>query len=106
MLLLIKFKYIISRDLFVISIAVSALRGIYFSLLEERNIPEISTGISEGLISMIGFSPDVFMPILGGYLLDKFPEGLGYQYYFGAIAMICWVGVFMGVYVLRGKKKL
>ena len=71
---------------------------------EESNIPEISTGISVGLISMVGFSPDVFMPILGGYLLDKFPEGLGYQYYFGAIAMICWVGVFMGVYVLRGRK--
>ena len=90
--------------IFVLSIAVSALRGIYFSMLEESNIPEISTGIAVGLISMIGFSPDVFMPILGGYLLDKFPEGLGYQYYFGAIAMICWVGVFMGVYVLRGRK--
>ena len=90
--------------IFVMSIAVSALRGIYFSMLEESNIPEISTGIAVGLISMIGFSPDVFMPILGGYLLDKFPGGLGYQYYFGAIAMICWVGVFMGVYVLRGRK--
>ena len=88
----------------VISIAVSSLRGIYFSMLEETNISKTSTGVVVGFVSMIGFSPDIFMPILGGYLLDRFSEGLGYRYYFGAIAMICWAGVPIGFYFIRRSK--
>ncbi len=46
------------------SLAVFALRGIYFALLEEGGIPMKVTGIATGLISMVGFTPDIFMPLI------------------------------------------
>ncbi|MEW5901728.1 MAG: MFS transporter, partial [Acidobacteriota bacterium] len=64
------------------SLAIFALRGIYFALLEEGGIPLAVTGTAAGIVSVVGFTPDVFMPIVGGVLLDRYPGGLGYRYFF------------------------
>lgn len=75
------------------SIAVYAMRGIYFALLEEGSIPIAVTATAAGVISAVGFTPDIFMPLLGGVLLDKFPGALGYRYFFLTTAAICLVGL-------------
>lgn len=75
------------------SIAIFAMRGIYFALLEESGVPTFMTGTATGLISAIGFTPDVFMPLLGGHLLDAFPGDTGYRYLFGIIALLCLCGI-------------
>lgn len=75
------------------SIAIFALRGVYFALLEESGIPTIVTGTATGIVSVIGFAPDVFMPLLGGALLDAFPGEAGYRIYFGFIAFLCVGGL-------------
>ena len=75
------------------SIAVYAMRGIYFALLEEGHIPMAVTATAAGVISAVGFTPDIFMPLLGGVLLDKFPGALGYRYFFLTTAAICLVGL-------------
>lgn len=75
------------------SIAVFAIRGIYFALLEEGGIPLSVTGTAAGIVSTIGFSPDIFMPILGGVLLDTFPGAEGYRYFFLSTAAICALGL-------------
>ena len=41
-----------------------ALRGIYFALLEEAAIPSALTGTATGLISLVAYTPDVFVPVL------------------------------------------
>ncbi len=74
------------------SIAVFALRGIYFALLEEGGVPLAVTGTAGGIVSAIGFTPDVFMPMLGGVLLDRFPGMQGYRYYYLSVAAICAIG--------------
>ena len=51
------------------------------------------TGTAVGVVSAIGFTPDFFMPILGGMLLDSHPGVLGYRYYFGVIAIMSICGV-------------
>jgi MFS transporter, GlpU family, inner membrane protein len=73
----------------VASIAIFALRGVYFALLEEGGVPLIVTGTAAGVVSVIGFTPDIFMPMLGGVLLDRYPGGWGYRYLFAVIVGLC-----------------
>jgi sugar phosphate permease len=77
----------------VVSLAVFAMRGIYFALLEEGGVPLVLTGTAAGVVSAIGFMPDIFMPILGGALIDNFPGAAGYRYFFFIVAGICAVGL-------------
>ncbi len=75
------------------SIAVFAMRAIYFALLEEGGVPMAVTGTAAGVISVLGFTPDIFIPPLGGILLDRFPGDTGHRYYFALTAAICVVGL-------------
>jgi sugar phosphate permease len=68
------------------SALVYAVRGIYFALIEEGAIPVAVTGTAVGLTSLIGFTPDVFFPPLGGLLLDSSPGLPGLQHYFLVLA--------------------
>lgn len=77
----------------VASLAIFAMRGIYFALLEEGGIPIVVTGTAVGIISVVGYTPDIFMPILGGVLIDRFPGPDGYRYFFITVAGICSVGL-------------
>lgn len=76
----------------IVSIAIFALRGIYFALLEEGGVAPAVTGTAAGVVSAIGFTPDVFMPLIGGVLLDAYPGVTGYRYFYLAIAGFCMVG--------------
>jgi nitrate/nitrite transporter NarK len=84
------------------SLAIFALRGIYFALLEEGGVPAAITGTAAGLISAVGFTPDVFMPLLGGVLLDRYPGGPGYRYLFLLIVVLCTLGFLAGSVILKG----
>ena len=85
----------------VASLAVFALRGIYFALLEEGGIPMIITGTATGFISMIGFTPDIFMPLIGGVLLDNLPSVEGYRIFFLIVAGICGLGLMAALMIYR-----
>lgn len=74
------------------ALAVFALRGIYFALLEESGIPMHLTGIAVGTISMIAYTPDIFAPLLAGWLVDNSAGVLGYRRYFGLLAAIAATG--------------
>lgn len=80
-------------NIVIASIAIFAHRGIYFALLEECRISPKLTGSAVGVISMIGYTPDIFMPLLGGVLLDDHGGARGYQIYFGIISGLCLLGL-------------
>lgn len=75
------------------AIAIFALRGIYFALLEEGNVPLAVTGTAGGVVSAVAFTPDVFMPLLSGALRDAYPGAEGYRYLFLSTAGICAAGL-------------
>ncbi|MDH4255552.1 MAG: MFS transporter [Gammaproteobacteria bacterium] len=85
----------------VASIAVFGLRGIYFALLEEGGVPMAVTGTAAGIISVIGYTPDIFMPLLGGLLLDRFPGEAGYRYFFFFTSGVCIIGFIAAVLIWR-----
>jgi len=76
----------------VIALAVFALRGVYFALLEETRIPLALTGAAVGLVSMLAFTPDIFAPMLAGGLADALPGVTGYRVYFVLLALLAIVG--------------
>ena len=87
------------------SMAVYGMRGIYFALLDEGGIPLAITGTAAGLVSVIGFTPDIFMPLLGGYLIDAYPGASGYRYFFLTTAGICAVGLIASLLIVRSVRK-
>lgn len=80
--------------------AIYALRGVYFALLEEGGVPLAATGIATGALSVIGFTPDIFIPLVGGVLLDRYPGVLGYRYFFIFIAGLCIIGLLAALLIL------
>jgi len=73
------------------AIAVYALRGLYFSIMGEAQIPLKVTGTAVGLTSVIGYLPDIFIGPIYGYILGAYEGILRYQYLFlltGAISVL------------------
>lgn len=91
---------IISEDtvyLFVISvvfmaIGVYATRVLYFAIMEEAKLPLAITGTAVGLISVVGYTPDIFAGPMIGMLLDNSPGELGHQHVFAVMALFSLVG--------------
>ena len=75
------------------STAVFALRGLYFAIMDEGRVPFALTGTAVGLVSVLGYTPDVFMGPLMGVLLDATPGATGHRHVFGVITGFACVGL-------------
>ena len=69
-----------------------AIRGIFWSTLDSCGIPAAIKGLAIGVMSFIGYSPDIYLPLLNGYLLEQYPGKLGYNLYFGFITVMGVLG--------------
>lgn len=85
----------------VIMIAIFALRGIYFALLEQGNVPRALTGTAGGVVSAAAFTSDAYMPTVTGVLLDSFPGVTGYRYLFLLTAVTCAIGLVASILIHR-----
>ena len=85
---------------FAISTMIFCLRGIYYALLEECQLPKRLTGTAVGIVSVIGYTPDIFLPLLVGYLLDTYTGATGHHIYYGILSVIALLG-FGAVLLLR-----
>lgn len=74
-------------------VGVYGIRGIYFALMEDVDIPLKATGVAVGVISVIGFLPDVFMSPLMGWLLDTNPGPVGHRLVFLVLALFSLMGM-------------
>ncbi|WP_214000907.1 MFS transporter [Arsukibacterium sp.] len=71
-------------------VGVFALRAVYFALIDESRLRLGATGTAVGVISLLGFTPDVFFAPLTGRMLDN-PDG-GFAGYFLLMALIMLLG--------------
>ena len=74
-------------------VAIFGLRGIYFALFEEASVPLAATGTAVGLVSVIGYTPDIFVNLFGGWLLDRTPGLGGHQHFFFFLTASSLVGL-------------
>lgn len=81
-----------------------AIRGLYWAILDTCRIPLRITGLAIGIVSVVGYLPDTFIPLINGYLTEHFPGALGYRLYFGYIAAVGALGTLAAI-VLRARVK-
>lgn len=72
--------------------AVFGLRGLYFAIFEDAGVPRELTGTAVGLVSVIGYTPDLFVGPINGHLTDAYPGPLGHQYFFAVLATFSGLG--------------
>ncbi|QDT70573.1 Inner membrane protein YihN [Planctomycetes bacterium MalM25] len=80
---------------------------IYFAMFEESNIPASLTGSAAGIVSFVGYTPDIFWPLLAGWLLktarDRGDVLVGYQRLWLVLACFSAVG-FVAAALLRRRR--
>lgn len=80
-------------SLIIIALGTYAIRALYFAILKEGNISLALTGTAVGVISLSGYTPDIFASPLMGYFLDKFPGIKGHQYVYAFLALFSILGL-------------
>jgi len=83
------------------SSAIFGIRSLYFALLEESKVPAAVTGTAVGLVSVIGYTPDIFVSYTGGVLLDNSPGVTGHQHYFYFLAFFAAIGLAVSYILMR-----
>ncbi len=84
---------IIFVNLIVSMFAVFAIRGVYFSLIAESKTSNKFTGTAVGVISVLGFTPDIFFASISGRILDANVGLIGFQNYFLFLSVFSIVGI-------------
>ncbi len=74
-----------------------------WAMMSEGNIPEQYSGTAAGIISTVGYLPEIFCSLLAGILIDGYPGVTGFRYYFAFLIVMLLLGA--GV-VLVWKKYL
>ncbi len=97
--------FLVYANLLVSAFGVFALRGVYFALLEETRVPGSLTGAAVGLISVLGYTPDIFFYPIAGRLLDAAPGIAGHQNSFLFLAGIATAGLAVTIYLYRGARR-
>ncbi|MGF1508427.1 MAG: nitrate/nitrite transporter [Myxococcota bacterium] len=74
------------------SAAAWGLRGVYYAMLSDAAIPIHQTGAAVGMVSVIGYTPDILVPFTVGWMLDRVDPTLAYRGLFAALAVAAVVG--------------
>jgi sugar phosphate permease len=97
--------WLMTANMALSGIAFFALRGIYFALLEESRTSRHLTGTAVGVICFVGFTPEIFMPPMTGWLIARAREGgdvlTGYNQIFGILIGLTALGLAAAVMLLR-----
>lgn len=74
-----------------------------WAMMNEGNIPEEYSGTAAGIISTLGYLPEIFCSLLAGILIDGYPGVTGFRYYFGFLIVVLLIGA---TFVLIWKRHL
>ena len=79
-------------SILIVAVGVYAARSLYFAVMQRGQIPLVLTGTAVGLISIVGYTPDIFAGPGMGYLLDSSPGITGHRHVFWALAFFSFIG--------------
>lgn len=98
-------NFVFYLSLIIVATGTYAIRALYFSIMQEGRIPLVLTGTAVGLISVVGYTPDIFAPPIFGYFLDKYPGVLGHQYVFTILVLFSILGLLASIKFAYLKKE-
>ena len=93
-------------SLIILALGTYAIRALYFAILKEGDISLALTGTAVGVISLSGYTPDIFAGPLMGYFLDKFPGIEGHQYVYAFLGLFSIIGLIASSRFARITKKI
>ena len=93
-------------SLIILALGTYAIRALYFAILKEGEISLALTGTAVGVISLSGYTPDIFAGPLMGYFLDKFPGVEGHQYVYAFLGLFSIIGLIASSRFARITKKI
>ena len=82
-------------------VAIYGLRGLYFAVFEEHRVPSLVTGTAVGLVSVVGYTPDIFVTLVAGILIDRTPGLAGHQHFFMFLAAFSAIGALISWIMMR-----
>lgn len=97
--------FLLIINLLFVMIGIYGVRALYFTLVEEAKIPIYYTGTAVGIVSVLGFTPEVFMSPWMGYILDHNPGAEGHRLVFLVLVGFAIIGV-MGTLRFRVVSRL
>ena len=83
------------------SALIYGVRGIYWATFRTCNIAPERMGLAIGLVSMLGYTPEIYLPWINTYLTTAYPGRLGFQIYFGGVAVFGFVGAALAFWLMR-----
>ena len=76
-----------------------------WAMMDEGAIPAKYSGTAAGVISTVGYLPEIFCSLLAGALIDGNPGVSGFRQYFGFLIVMLLLGVvFVCVWIKYLKK--
>ncbi|MDA9622565.1 MFS transporter [Flavobacteriaceae bacterium] len=99
-------NFIFFLSLLLLAVGTYSIRALYFAVLKEAKVPFALTGTAVGLISVVGYSPDIFAGPIMGYLLDTYPGVVGHQYVYLILVVFSVIGLIASLRFARLTKKL
>ena len=93
-------------SLIILALGTYAIRALYFAILKEGAVSLALTGTAVGVISLSGYTPDIFAGPLMGYFLDKFPGVEGHQYVYAFLGLFSIIGLIASSRFARITKKI
>jgi predicted MFS family arabinose efflux permease len=97
---------IVTINMLVLGFAIYIIRGNYYALIGESDMPLNIMGTIVGVSSFIGFMPEAFIYPLIGYWLDTYPGETGYRITFTYLFFISLLGLVMSVVLLKRNQRL
>jgi nitrate/nitrite transporter NarK len=93
--------WVLLSNILIGSSAIFGVRSLYYALFEESKVPPAVTGTAVGLVSVLGYTPDIFVSYTGGVLLDNSPGLAGHQHYFFFLAAFAAIGLVVSFILMR-----
>lgn len=92
---------ILLANVVITCIAVFGFRGLYYALFEEAQVPDSLTGTATGFVSVLGYTPDIFVMFVAGVMIDRAPGLDGHQQFFWFLAAFALVGFLASLAMMR-----
>ncbi|MEM7081789.1 MAG: MFS transporter [Pseudomonadota bacterium] len=86
-------EWVLIGNVLLTCIAIFGFRGLYFALFQEARVPLPITGTAIGIVSVVGYTPDIFVTFVAGVLIDRSPGLAGHQHFFVFLAAFALVGL-------------
>lgn len=69
-----------------------ACQSMHFAIMEEGDYPVETTGTATAILTPLGYSVELFAPIIAGICLDRWEGAQGYKVFFGILTGVAIVG--------------